>query len=185
MCHLICLVLESSTTELNVLSCHPCSQKSVPMHEEGLGKVGLDSDNLVMDIVIVCVVTGHELQRIPREGVTTMVVDGLQRGDGEEDHGLPSGEARAPFRDGSPQCIEEEAFDGMVIKRPESIWHVQAVMPGMEVSVEELVDVHSAVEEVLPGVDDKHGYKQLQGWDCPPVDELRHREQKDGVAQSQ
>lgn len=46
VCHLICLVFESSTTELNVLSCHPCSQKSVPVHEEGLGKVGLDANNL-------------------------------------------------------------------------------------------------------------------------------------------
>ena len=43
----------------------------------------------------------------------------------------------------------------MVIKRSESIWHVQAVVPGVEVPVEELVDVHSPVEEVLPGVDDK------------------------------
>lgn len=142
------------------------------MHEEGLSKVRLDTDNLqrtrqftvkeetvwshlMMDIMIVGVVPGHELERIPGEGITTVVIDGLQCGDGEQDHGLPGGQTCAPLRDSSSQCIEEEAFDGVVIKRPESIRHVQAMMPGVEVPVQELVDMHGAMEEVLPGVDDE------------------------------
>ena len=47
--------------------------------------------HLVMDIMVVGVVPRHELQWIPWEGVAAVVVDGLEGGDGEEDHGLASG----------------------------------------------------------------------------------------------
>ena len=45
----------------------------------------------MMDIMVVGVVPGHELQWIPGEIITAVVVDGLKRGDGEQDHGLTSG----------------------------------------------------------------------------------------------
>ena len=39
-------ILPALPAALDILSGHPCPQKSIPVHEEGLRKVGFDSDDL-------------------------------------------------------------------------------------------------------------------------------------------
>lgn len=60
------------------------SQELVPESEEGLGEVGLDSPGLVVNVVVGSIVAGDELERIPREGVAAVVIDGLDGRESEE-----------------------------------------------------------------------------------------------------
>jgi len=121
--------------------------------EPGLGKVGLDADDLVVYIVVVCCVAGDHLERVEREAVPAVVVDCLARGEDEEEHRLADREARNCLGEHGTKRVEQEALDGVVVQRPVSIRHVQPVMDRMEVFVKEQVKVHRAVEEVLPCVE--------------------------------
>lgn len=117
----------------DVFSRHPRSEQRVPVHKEWLCKVGLDTNDLrnrqsidklfiphyyaylVMNIVIVRVITGNHLERVPGEAVPAVVVDGLQGRHGEEKHGLADAHAARPLRDKRAEAVEQEALDGVVI----------------------------------------------------------------------
>ena len=84
---------DSSTLEfcaalLDVLSCHAGAKKGIPVDEPGLGEIRLDADNLVMYIVVIGRVAAEQLERVEREAVPTVVVDGLAGGNDEEEHRL-------------------------------------------------------------------------------------------------
>lgn len=68
----------------NVLPRHLSAHDSIPVNEEWLRKVLLDSDRLVVDVVVVGVVAEQELERVERKGVPTVVVDRLERSKSEE-----------------------------------------------------------------------------------------------------
>lgn len=61
------------------------------------------------------------------------------------------------MRDDSAQGVEHKALERMVVQSTICIWDIQAVVPRVEVLVEELVDMEGAVPEVLPGVDAEPG----------------------------
>ena len=69
----------------NILPRHPSPHDRIPVNEEGLRKVLLDSDCLVVDVVVVSVVAEEKLERVEREGVPAMIVDCLKRGKSEEE----------------------------------------------------------------------------------------------------
>ena len=123
------------------------------MDEPGLGKVGLDADDLVMYIVVVCRVAGDHLERVEREAVPAVVVDCFAGGEDEKEYRLADREARDGLGEHGTKRVEQEALDGMVVQRAVSIGHIQPVMDRMEVFVKEPVKVHRAVEKVLPCVE--------------------------------
>ena len=49
-----------------ICSRQPSAEQGVPMDEEGLREILLDSDRLVVNVVVVCIVTEQELQRVER-----------------------------------------------------------------------------------------------------------------------
>lgn len=69
----------------NILPRHPSPHDRVPVNEEGLRKVLLDSDCLVVDVVVVGVVAEQKLERVEWEGVPAVVVDRLEGGKSEEE----------------------------------------------------------------------------------------------------
>ena len=79
--------------------------------------------------MVVGVVGARELERVPRQPVAAVIVNGLERGDAEEEHGLAGAELAEPFGDASAGGVEEEALDGVVVKRAERVRDVEAVMP--------------------------------------------------------
>lgn len=123
------------------------------MNEPGLGKIGLDADDLVVYIVVVSRVAGDHLEWVEREAVPAVVVDRLAGGEDEEEHRLADREARGGLGEHGAKRVEQEALDWVVVQRAVSIRHVQPVMDRMEVFVKEPVYVHRAVEEVLPCVE--------------------------------
>lgn len=80
-------------TQLHVTAPPLGVHEPIPKGEKGLCKVGFDSPALVMDIVISGIVGSDMLQRIPRECIATVVIDGFDGGCREEDHALPVGHA--------------------------------------------------------------------------------------------
>lgn len=72
----------------NIFPRHPSAHDGIPVNEEWLRKVLLDSDRLVVDVVVVGVVAEQELEWVERKGVPTVVVDRLERGKSEEENVL-------------------------------------------------------------------------------------------------
>jgi len=132
------------------------------MHKVRLREILLDPKLLVMNIVIRRVVTKEVLQRVEGKGKTTMIVDGLGGRDTKEDGGLSDRHGRGPMSDDGTQGIEDEAFEGMVVKCAKGVRTVETMMNRVNVLVKELVDVKGAVPEVLPGVDDKGSPEELE-----------------------
>ena len=110
---------------------------------------------LVVNVVIICIVAAHELEGIPREPVSAMVVHGLECRHQEEKHGLAGARANDPFRKARTTSVQQESFEWMVVERAKRVGHVQTVVGRMELLVQVCVHVHGTVEEVLPGVDDE------------------------------
>jgi hypothetical protein len=51
----------------NILPRHSCTHDGIPMNKEGLRKVLLDTDRLVVDVMVVGVVAEQELERVERK----------------------------------------------------------------------------------------------------------------------
>lgn len=124
------------------------------MDEPGLREISLDADDLVVDIVVVGGVSADQLERVKRKAVPAVVIDGLAGREGEKERCLSYGEARDGFGEHGAKRVKQQTLDGVVVECAEGVWHVEPVMHRVEVLVEELVDVHRAMEEVLPGVKD-------------------------------
>lgn len=71
-----CIFLGSLVLECRVSLPHG-AQPSIPNGEEWLGEIRLDAPALMVDIMVCSVVTCNVLQRIPRQRVSTVIVDGL------------------------------------------------------------------------------------------------------------
>ena len=111
--------------------------------------------NLVVNIVVVSVVAREPLQRVERQGVSAVIVDSLEGGNYEQKRSLANRHASQPLRDDSTARIKNEALDGVVIQCAVRVRYIQPVVPGVEGLEQERVYVHGAVQEVLPGVDQK------------------------------
>ena len=76
----------------------------------------MEGANLVVNIVVVSVVAREPLQRVEREGVPAMVVDGLEGGNREQKRGLAKRHASQPLGDDGTTRIKDEALDGVVVQ---------------------------------------------------------------------
>jgi len=86
----------------------------------------------VVNVVIVGVVARKQLERIEWQGVSTVVVDGLEGGNCEQKCSLTDGHSRYPLSEDSTARIEKEALNGMVVQRAERVRYVQPMVPGVE-----------------------------------------------------
>ena len=88
--------------------------------------------HLVVNVVIVSVVARKQLERVEWQGVSAVVVDGLEGSKCEEKCSLTDGHSRRPLSEHSTTGIKKEALDGMVVQRTERVRHVQPMVPGVE-----------------------------------------------------
>lgn len=97
---------------------------------------------LVMNVMIIRIVSCDHLERIVGQSITAMVVNRFECRKAEQQHGLACAHSSQRLSNGGTQRIEDEAFDGMVIKRTKSIWNVESVVDGVKLFVQELVPMH-------------------------------------------
>ena len=86
----------------------------------------------MMNVMIISRIAAEHLERVPRERVSTMVVERLACRNNEEECRLSDRQARNEFCDGRAECIEAETFDRMVVQGSVGIGYVQSVMAGVE-----------------------------------------------------
>ena len=79
--------------------------------------------NLVMNVVIVGVIAREPLQRIEWQGVSAVVVSGLEGGDREQKSGLADRHAGRPLSNASSKHLHSEALDGMAVQCAKRIRH--------------------------------------------------------------
>lgn len=108
-----------------------------------------------MNVMVVGVVRCEPLDRVERQLVTAVIVDRLQRRDGEEERRLTDGHERGGFRNRCAEGVEQESFERVVVQCAVCVRDIQAVVPRVEVLVRPSVHVHAAVEEILPGINDE------------------------------
>jgi hypothetical protein len=108
------------------------SQELVPDGEEGLREVGLDSPGLVVNVVVGSVVAGDELERVPRESVAAVVIDGLDSRESEEASALEQRHASHLEANAGAKGVEKETFEGVVVQSAVSIWDIETVVSGVE-----------------------------------------------------
>ena len=141
---------------LDIFARHPGSEDGIPVDEEWLREVGFDSNHLsdretlsnrlynfyignkahmatwtylVVDVVVVGIVGARELEGVPRQPVAAMIINSLEGGDAEEEHGLAGTKLAEPFGDASAGGIEEEALDGVVVECAKRVGDVKTVVP--------------------------------------------------------
>ena len=115
----------------------------------------MESPNLVVNVVIVSIAAREPLQGVERQGVSAVVIDGLEGGNCEKKRSLTKRHPSQPLGDHSTRRVEDETLDRVVVPSPVRIWHIQPMMPGVDSLEQECVHVHGAVQEVLPSVDEK------------------------------
>lgn len=145
------------------------AEPAVPADQEGLREVGLDAPALVVHVVVDSVVPENLLERIPRERVAAVVIDRFHGAEAEEDHSSAQAHPRELVCQTGADGVHEQALEGMVVQRAERVGDVETVVTGMESSVEPLALVHEAVQEVLPGIEDKDGDAQTHGRNQVPI----------------
>ena len=65
------------------------SKNSVPCNKERLREVVLVAVQLMMDVMVCAVVAKDPMEDIPRETKTTVIINALDGGKGEEENGSP------------------------------------------------------------------------------------------------
>ena len=76
-----------------------------------------------------------------------MIVDGLDGAKAEEEDGLTDGHERARVGNGRAECVEQEAFHRVVVKRAERVGYVEPMVDRVEVAVEEWDGVEEAMKK--------------------------------------
>lgn len=107
-------------------------EEAVPEDEEGLGEIALDAPALMVNIVVGGIVRGEVLQRIPGEGVSAVVINGLDGRAGEEPHGLAVGHPGNQEANTCTSGIQKETLNGVVVESTESVRDVEAVVTRVE-----------------------------------------------------
>lgn len=92
------------------------TEKSIPESEKWLRKVGFDTPALMVHIVVAGIVGSQSLQWVPWQGVSTVVVDGLESGSSEKPHSLPRVHTSKLVGDTGAKSIEQKALQGMIVE---------------------------------------------------------------------
>jgi len=127
------------------------------MDKEWLREIAFDTDDLMVNVMIICVVPEHHLQRIKGQAVSAVIIDCFEGRKGKEEGCLADGHEAKSLGKGGPDAVEEEALERVVVECAEGVGNVKTVMRLVELFVKKLVDVKQAVEEILPGVNDEAG----------------------------
>ena len=88
---------------------------------------------LVVDVVVLGVVAGNELKRIPWESVSAVIVDSLNCGHREEQNALAECHAGDLECDGGTKGIEKETLNRVVVESTIGVRHIETVVAGVEV----------------------------------------------------
>ena len=128
----------------------------------------------MMDIVVVGIIVRQPMQQVPGKSISSMVVDGFERGQCEEPHSLTDVHPRQFERKGRSNGIQHETLQGVIVEGAERIRDEEAVMADMEGEIEPPVHVHGSVEEVLPGVHEEGCQEEAESGDENPVGEVRN-----------
>jgi hypothetical protein len=165
---LLCLVelnrARLETTSLAGLQSvrHVCSKDLVPHDKEGLREVVLVAVELMVDVMVSAVVAEEYMEDVPRKPQTTVVVDGLDGREREEEYASPRGHARDEERERATDGVQDESLQWVVVQSSKSVGDDKSVVLRVDVLVQELVDMHVSVHEILPCVHDKHCNDKLQ-----------------------
>ena len=144
------LHLVSASGALDDAVRHVGSKDLVPRDEEGLGIVVLVPLELMVDVMVGTVVVKQELERVPRHPERAVHVDSLDGREAEEVDARAGGHPGEEEGHRPPDCVEEEALHGVVVEGTVGVGGDEGVVDGVDVLVQELVDVHVSVAEVLP-----------------------------------
>ena len=143
---------------------HVCSEDLVPHDEEGLREVVLVAIELVVDVMVSAVVAEKDMEDVPREPQTAVVIDGLDGRKGEKEYACPWGHAGDEERERTPNGVQDESLQGVVVESSKGIWDNKSMMLRVDVLVQKFVDVHVSVHEVLPCVHNEHSNDKLQSY---------------------
>lgn len=116
----------------------------------------------MVNVMVSRVVVENPLKRVVGQPQATVVVDGLDGGEREEEDGRSRSHSRHQKGDSTANSVQQQAFQGMIVQRSEGEWHHQPVVLGVHVLVHKLVNVHPPVAEVLPGIHYEHGHHKLE-----------------------
>ncbi|KAL3646483.1 hypothetical protein CASFOL_011663 [Castilleja foliolosa] len=144
---------------------HIRPKNPIPHHKKRLRKVILIPIQLMMYIVISRVVLKERLEKVAGQPKPAVVVDRLEGCEREEENGSPWGHSGNEEREGPTDRVEEDTFERVVVQGSKGVGNDETVVLRVDVLVEELVVVHVAMHEVLPGVQDRHGDDELAGQD--------------------
>lgn len=87
-----------------------------------------------MNVVIGGVIRGDELQRVPGKGVSTVVIDGLDRREGKEASALANRHAGQLERNTGTECIQQETFQWVVVQGAVCVRNIESVVSGVKSS---------------------------------------------------
>jgi hypothetical protein len=160
-----CSDLEHSSSAGSVLDheWHVRPKHPVPDDEEELREVVLAATQLVVHVVVRRAVP--EAQAIPagQQRQAAVVVDDLDGAEREEEDGGPRGHAGHQEGRRAADGVRDEALERVPVQRAEGVGHHEAVVPRVQVPVEEPAGVHGPVARVLPHVEEDHGHQDLAG----------------------
>jgi hypothetical protein len=115
-----------------------------------------------VDVMVSAVVAEEYMEDVPRKPQTTVVVDGLDGREREEEYASPRGHARDEERERATDGVQDESLQWVVVQSSKSVGDDKSVVLRVDVLVQELVDMHVSVHEILPCVHDKHCNDKLQ-----------------------
>lgn len=81
-----------------------------------------------MNIVIRRIVAKQDLEWVPRDRITAVVVDRFEGGDDEESGRLAGGHSRQALGQGSAKTVKKKTLKPVVVERTKRIWHVESVV---------------------------------------------------------
>lgn len=140
---------------------HESPQDLIPRNEEWLREVVFVPVELMVDIMIRSVVPEEEVKYVSWQPEAAVVVDSLHGREGEEEDGRPRRHAGGHERECAAHGVQQKALDRVVVLAAEGVGDDEAVVPGVDVAVQKLVDVHVPMPKVLPCIDHKHPDKEL------------------------
>ena len=88
----------------------------------------------MMHIMKLRVLLVSPLQRVPRQPITTMVIDALHHGYCAEAHCLADCETREHEGEGGAYCVEEEGFGEGVVEGAEGVGNVYLMVVRVHVA---------------------------------------------------
>lgn len=109
----------------------------------------------MVNIMIVGSIREEHLEGIERQSIATVIIHGLAGRKSKDDHGLTRRHERASFGHRRPKRIKNEPLQRMVVECPKRIRHVKAMVDGVNVLVEEFVDMEETMPKVFPCIHHK------------------------------